>query len=303
MGKILNFWKRTKKEVSWKIFFRYGNELDILTNYDSSFKEFELDNKTVWAADPLAFETSKGTFLFFELFDKKKNKGVIACSEIKNGLIDNYEVVLEEDFHLSFPFVFERNGSFYMIPETGARKKVVLYKSTNFPKDWKRESVIVDNIKSSDNIVFERNNTLFLLSSVIGSTPSDCSNQLYLLNENFQVSKEICKTAFSTDGNRNAGSIYTLKNTSIRPGQFSHNNDYGKGLCFFEFNCGEHGIQEKLIKTVLPEEIKFLANEPFCGIHTYSWANGIEIIDAKVVKNRNILDRFKILVSRVLFKK
>jgi len=303
MAKVSNFWKRTKKEVSWKIFFRHANELDILNTNESKFKEFEMKDKKVWAADPLVFKSSQGTFLFFELFDKKKNKGVIACSEIKNGSLDDYEIVLEEDFHLSFPFVFENDGAFYMIPETGARKQVILYKSNNFPREWKPELTIIDNIRSSDNIVFKKNNLLFLLSSVIGSTPSDCSNHLYLLDSNFQIRKEICKTEFSTDGNRNAGPIYNLNDKIIRTGQFCHNNDYGKGLCFFEFDCDASGIHEKLMKTIFPKDINFSANKTFYGIHTYSYANGVEFIDVKVIKIRNFIKRFKILINRILFKK
>ena len=39
-------------------------------------------------------------------------------------------IVLAEPFHLSYPYVFEWQGSHYMIPESGAAKSVRLYRAS-----------------------------------------------------------------------------------------------------------------------------------------------------------------------------
>ena len=43
-------------------------------------------------------------------FDNKSEKGVIACMKYKDGDFTDPEVVLEESFHLSYPYVYEENG-------------------------------------------------------------------------------------------------------------------------------------------------------------------------------------------------
>ena len=40
-------------------------------------------------------------------------------------------VVLEENFHLSYPYVFEESGNVYMIPETSDVGDIRLYKADN----------------------------------------------------------------------------------------------------------------------------------------------------------------------------
>ena len=55
---------------------------------------------------------------------------------------DNYDflgVVLEEDFHLSFPFVFKDGDDIYMVPESSKNSDIRLYKSVDFPLKWKFE--------------------------------------------------------------------------------------------------------------------------------------------------------------------
>jgi len=44
--------------------------------------------------------------------------------------------VLERDYHLSYPFLFEWNGNLYMIPETKGNKAIELYRCTRFPNKW-----------------------------------------------------------------------------------------------------------------------------------------------------------------------
>lgn len=303
MKKIIAFWKRTSKETSWKIFYRQDKKLSILEDDNKQFIEYQIGDKNKWAADPLVFETSKGTFLFFELFDKKTNKGSIACSAITDGKIGKYEIVLDEPFHLSFPFVFEFNDSFYMIPETGAKKQIILYKALDFPYKWRSEKVLLENINSSDNIVFFHDKTLFLLSSIIYSTASCCSNLLFNLDKELRINDKIIETPASVDGARNAGPILAKGDKLIRVGQFCPNNEYGKGLCFFEINNDNGIFSEKLLKIILPNDISFPKEDKYFGVHTYSYAHNLEFIDAKVTKKRYFLVRLSILIKRIFSRK
>ena len=88
-------------------------------------------NPVTIVADPFLFVYQDKLFLFYE---KKRNysPGVI-CMTCTEDLThwSNSVVVLEEHFHLSYPYVFEEKGNVYMIPETSAVGDIRLYKAYN----------------------------------------------------------------------------------------------------------------------------------------------------------------------------
>ena len=82
-------------------------------------------------ADPFLFVSNNILYLFYE--DKKMYKsGVISMIFTKN-LVDwsNPVTVLEEECHLSYPWVFEDGGCIYMIPETSADNSIRIYKAVD----------------------------------------------------------------------------------------------------------------------------------------------------------------------------
>ncbi|MCR2822022.1 glucosamine inositolphosphorylceramide transferase family protein [Lederbergia panacisoli] len=90
-----------------------------------------------FVADPFIIHHDCKLFMFFEILDKSIGKGVIGLATSKDGEKWKYEkVVLKENFHLSYPYVFKNNDNFYMIPETSEAGKVLLYKASLFPFEW-----------------------------------------------------------------------------------------------------------------------------------------------------------------------
>jgi len=72
-------------------------------------------------------------YMFFEIFNRSTRRGVIGVATSPDGCIWKYGgVVLDEAFHLSYPYAFEYDGSVYMIPESGGAKAVLLYRAVNF---------------------------------------------------------------------------------------------------------------------------------------------------------------------------
>lgn len=75
---------------------------------------------------------------------------------------ENWEydgVVLKYDCHLSFPYVFDYDGSVYMVPDQGchpSEQQVTLFKAHRFPEDWKPEVTLVDpDFSPLDPVVFQ----------------------------------------------------------------------------------------------------------------------------------------------------
>ena len=73
-------------------------------------------------ADPFVFERYGRHWVFFEDYDYKRGRGTIACAEVSpSGRIGACQVVVEDEVHLSYPYVFLEGNSIYMIPESGRR--------------------------------------------------------------------------------------------------------------------------------------------------------------------------------------
>jgi hypothetical protein len=90
-----------------------------------------------FVADPFMVKVDGLWHMFFEVLNNASNKGDIGRATSKDGLAWKYErIVLQESFHLSYPYVFQWKDDFYMIPETLGGEAVRLYRAARFPDEW-----------------------------------------------------------------------------------------------------------------------------------------------------------------------
>lgn len=81
-------------------------------------------------ADPFMLCIDGTWHLYFEILIKDARRGVIGRATSANGIDWTYAgVVLRERFHLSYPMVFEANGSIYLMPESAQDRSVRLYRA------------------------------------------------------------------------------------------------------------------------------------------------------------------------------
>src|SRR5262249_60302440 len=91
-------------------------------------------------ADPFAVERNGRHYVFFEELPYASGKAHISMIEIGPGGRRSAPVrVLERDYHLSYPFLLEHDGSLYMIPESAQNRSVELYRCIDFPLRWRLE--------------------------------------------------------------------------------------------------------------------------------------------------------------------
>ena len=96
-------------------------------------------------ADPFQMKVDGKYYIFFEDYVNSAGRAHISVVEVDhNGIVNAPTEVLKLDCHLSYPFVFEWQGNYYMIPETGERNVVELYRAQSFPFEWKPEKVLVE---------------------------------------------------------------------------------------------------------------------------------------------------------------
>lgn len=103
------------------------------------------DMTALFVADPFLLRAEGRWWLFFEALEAGSKRGVIALASSEDGLRWTYErVVLREPFHLSYPYVMEWEGNYYMVPESHQDFAVRLYRAVEFPYRWERCATLVE---------------------------------------------------------------------------------------------------------------------------------------------------------------
>lgn len=229
-------------------------------------------------ADPFLFEREGKTFLFFEDFRHADGYARISCCEIKpNGSVSDPIEVLNLPFHLSYPFVFEEEGSVFMVPESRASRSVVLYRAADFPSVWVPEAVLLDDIYAVDSTIYKANGKYWMFTSVSDGRFSN-SDELSLF-----FSDELRGPWKSHAGNpvisdvrsaRPAGAVFQHAGKLIRPSQ-DCSKAYGYGLVFSEIiTLTETEYEERQIARLDPESVRGNSAN-----HTYNRSGNLEVID------------------------
>jgi hypothetical protein len=129
------------------------------------------DTLAAFVADPFMIRDRDNWLMFFEIFNHKQQRGEIAFASSADGYSWNYQhIILSEDFHLSYPYVFQCESNWYMIPESCAAKSVRLYRATKFPQQWEFVSEILVGRRFVDASILNFNNVWWLF---VGVEPAD----------------------------------------------------------------------------------------------------------------------------------
>lgn len=128
-------------------------------------------------ADPFLLSSAGRTFLFVEDWLPETRRGAISVLEL--GPAGRPEGaprrVLERPYHLSYPFVFERDGQTYLLPETSANGTIELYRAVALPDAWEPLGPLIRDVRALDPTLLEHAGRLWLFAGVAmpGASPSD----------------------------------------------------------------------------------------------------------------------------------
>ncbi|HEU4794719.1 MAG TPA: hypothetical protein VFT02_03755 [Pyrinomonadaceae bacterium] len=113
-------------------------------------RESVTDVAAAFVADPFMIRGH----MFFEVMNHESNRGEIGLASSSNGFYWKYErIVLRENFHLSYPYVFEWQNAYYMIPESLRANAAWLYRAEEFPSGWTRAAKLIDGPCADPSIV------------------------------------------------------------------------------------------------------------------------------------------------------
>ena len=139
-------------------------------------------------ADPFVVTRGGMSCIFAEDYVFRTGKAHISAFELSGAGVRELGVALEEDFHLSFPYLFEFNGSLYMCPDTSAARQIRIYECTQFPLQWKLASVAMRDVTAVDTMIFEENGLWWLFTNISHTQPPGYFAELYLFSASTPLS-------------------------------------------------------------------------------------------------------------------
>jgi len=150
------------------------DQWNILISVDTDYKSLSWENFKSFAppldrfwADPFIWVHENKYYIFLEELFYSNRRGRIICLALDEKLnILSNQVVLERPYHLSYPFLFEYEGTLFMIPETGKNNGVELYRCTHFPDQWEFEKTLIDNVYAVDATLMETNGKWWMFTNI-----------------------------------------------------------------------------------------------------------------------------------------
>lgn len=254
----------------------------------SDWKNSNLSKATIiknpkgrFLADPFVITRSNQTMIFVEDYNFLHEKGVISAIQIfPDGSYEILSDIIKEDFHLSFPYLFEYKGILYMIPETSSQKTIRLYKCIKFPHQWQFLDNLMENVDALDSMIFEHSDMWWLLTNMAPDGSSSQDSQLCVFSATSPLSRDwqphpknpVC---FSPEYGRNGGLLRDKNGSLFRVRQKQGFNHYGKSYSIAKINRLDLDFYEELFYCEV--EPKFFPN--LTGTHHMSSERGITVFD------------------------
>ena len=254
---------------------------------DDTFYQFKslIPPKDRYWADAFPVKNGNKYFIFIEEFIYKTGKGHIAVIEMDHkGVWKQPVKVLERDYHLSYPFIFQWQDDYYMIPETAANKTIELYRCTSFPLKWELHKVLMTSVNAVDATLAEINGRwwMFVNIGVDGASKDDELHLFYTDNplgpwtpHKHNPVKSDVRSA------RPAGRIFQWNGHLYRPTQ-DCSKTYGYATSLNKVvHLDVDSFCETEVSKILPEWKKNMT-----GTHILNNAHKLTIIDGQMKRSR-----------------
>jgi hypothetical protein len=119
-----------------------------------------------YLADPFVISKDGRRVCFVEDYDLASSRGRISAYALDDNGASFIGVALAENFHLSFPYIFEYEGTLYMCPETSGAGDIRVYKCLEFPLRWTLEKIIMKDVSAVDTMLFEKGGKWWMLTNI-----------------------------------------------------------------------------------------------------------------------------------------
>ncbi len=231
-------------------------------------------------ADPFIVRDSQSWCVFFEESIRGLRRAHLCGMRIdEHGPCEPPFRIMERDFHLSYPFVFSWDGTWWMVPETSRNQTVELWRADNFPRQWKLERILLQGVTAVDATLHEHDGRWWMFCNV--AEPGASSNDELAIfhapsplgpwqpHRHNPIRSDVRNT-------RPAGRIFQRDGAWIRPAQNCAGR-YGSSIVLQRIDrLDVDDYHETPIGEIVPD-----AAQGQTGVHTINAAAGLTIFDVR----------------------
>ena len=236
-------------------------------------------------ADPFLWRGADGTLhCFVEDFVHADGRARIS---VLRETPDGWEClgpVISEPFHLSFPFLFEYDGTLFMCPETYLADEIRVYRCHSFPMHWTLERTLMKQVSAADTMLFAHEDRWWMLTNLDRGAAPDHQAELHIYHAPSPLSTEWTAlpgnpVLVDSLGGRNGGLLRDA--TGIyRCGQLQSMQAYGNGLQVFRITrLDPSGYEEEALYRLAPPD-EWCAT----GTHTLGICGDRGVVDLLGIK-------------------
>jgi hypothetical protein len=264
----------------WQIAYRIGGDrLD-----QEGLSRLAPDHSGFWA-DPFVHEHQGRKMLFFEEILERHGRGHICAMELgPDGAFDRPIKILMRPYHLSYPFLFEYQGSIFMIPESAEAGKVEAFRCTQYPETWEWHSTLLENIHAYDTTLVEHEGLWWMFMTVHqhGNSPND-ELHLYFAESPFGkwIPHPLNPISLDVRSSRPAGQLYRKNGKLYRPAQ-DCSGRYGRAIVIREVRRMTTTDYEE----VTVEKISAAWARNAHATHTVNQSAGLTVYDCEVRRRK-----------------
>jgi hypothetical protein len=274
---LLEAYRRIFYREQWSLLFRLGRDSE---GSLSDFKKISPPKDRFWA-DPHLIYKEPNYYVFIEEYLYQTKRGHISVIEMdRKGNYKQPVPVLQKDCHLSFPFVFDWNGQYYMIPETSERRTIELYECIKFPNEWQFKTTLMENVKAVDTTLFYVQGKWWMFTAIAEKDAAAPQVELFLFYSDELFTDQwhvhpLNPIVSDVKRARAAGGIFVKDGTLFRPSQ-DCSKSYGYGFDLNEIvTLSDTDYFERTVISVRPDRPgKIMA------IHSYANGGNLTVIDA-----------------------
>lgn len=254
--------------------------------------------KTRFMADPFGLYFKDQLHILYEDLKFEDGIGKTASCLYDEGEFKQNNIVIDEEYHMSYPFLFEKDDEFYCIPETSQANQVRLYKALVFPTKWELKKVLIEDYAGIDSTIFKHEDTWFLFST------NKRSGHRYNLNIHHSTSifgpwREHPKNPVKTDirSARPAGTLFEYNGAIYRPSMDYSERIEGRIIINKILTLTVRDFKEEVHNSIDPFKDSYFSDK----VHTLSQVGSYTLVDgAKELFIFNNFHAFKYKVKRII---
>jgi hypothetical protein len=237
----------------------------------------------VFWSNPFLLKKQDKSHLFFEEFVQKDQRGRISCALIDgSGEMGEPQVALERPYSLSYPFLFEYRGEFYMIPETAENRAVEVYRCVRFPDQWEFHKTIMPDVQAANATLIEYSMRWWMFVNIAG-TGGTTHDELHLFYSDDPLTDAwtphpMNPIVSDVRSAQPAGRLFRRDGGLIRP---SRDSSLGHGRVVTLNSITKltvHEYEEELLERLEPPDGDIL------GVQTYTYSGDFVVLDALLKK-------------------